>query len=278
MLREERELKYSTIANYVRWLCPPNSQDPRKPLCSAVAPPSQINGIFNVTNYCFAALEPAADALRLEPSSLEQLLNMRAQSEKLAKEDRLFQRKDPNWVDWPTVQAGRIKCLQEWRASAGKPFAQRQKLLRELLIMLFHSVQPPDRGAPRHTLSLSCPGAPLIRLWCGGRAQSALFDGCGTARASSRTAMGTISTSPRCGSKTQSSSAQSRVLPRRRTSPHRRSLPLTRLLARAAGRRSRRSRRSLCRTSPSTSACSTSTRSPARPRTSLDRSRTPRGR
>ena len=134
VLREERELKYSTIANY-------------------------INGIFNVTNYCFAALEPAADALRLEPSSLEQLLNMRAQSEKLAKEDRLFQRKDPNWVDWPTVQAGRIKCLQEWRASAGKPFAQRQKLLRELLIMLFHSVQPPDRGAPPRTLSLLPWGA-----------------------------------------------------------------------------------------------------------------------
>ena len=27
------------------------------------------------------------------------------------------------------------------------------RFLRELLIMLFHSVQPPDRGAPRHTLS-----------------------------------------------------------------------------------------------------------------------------
>ena len=136
--------------------------------------PSQINGIFNVTNYCFSALEPDMEALDLEPTSLEQLLNMRAQAEKLAAQDRLFQRKDPNWVDWPTVQAGRIKCLQEWRASAGKPFAQRQKLLRELLIMLFFSVQPPDRGAPRRSLSLSLALGRLSSV-CGvaGRAQSA---------------------------------------------------------------------------------------------------------
>ena len=165
----------------------------------------QINGIFNVTNYCFAALEPDMEALDLEPTSLEQLLNMRAQAEKLAAQDRLFQRKDPNWVDWPTVQAGRIKCLQEWRASAGKPFAQRLKLLRELLIMLFFSVQPPDRGVRRSQHTHLC--YTLASSVCLAGAQSALFGGCGTARASSPMAMAMILTSPRCGSKTRSSSA-----------------------------------------------------------------------
>ena len=136
-----------------------------------MAQPPQINGIFNVTNYCFAALEPDMEALDLEPTSLEQLLNMRAQAEKLAAQDRLFQRKDPNWVDWPTVQAGRIKCLQEWRASAGKPFAQRLKLLRELLIMLFFSVQPPDRGVRRSQHTHTCVIRPYPGLIClfGGR-------------------------------------------------------------------------------------------------------------
>ena len=31
-------------------------------------------------------------------------------------------------------------------ASTGKPYAERKKLLREVLVMLFFSVQPPDRG------------------------------------------------------------------------------------------------------------------------------------
>ena len=105
----------------------------------------QANGLFNIANYVFNALDVSEAALDADAPS--QLLRMRAQAEKLAAQDRLFARKDPNCIDWPQLQAGRIKCLATWDASAKKPFAERKKLLRELCVMLFFSVQPPDRGA-----------------------------------------------------------------------------------------------------------------------------------
>ena len=120
MLREERALKFSSIANY-------------------------INGLFSVARYTYAALTPSEAALALDVQPPEQLLRMRAQSEKLASQDRLFARKDPHWIDWPQLQAGRVKCLRAWEASRDRPFAERKKLLRELVVMLFFTVQPPDR-------------------------------------------------------------------------------------------------------------------------------------
>jgi hypothetical protein len=105
----------------------------------------QVNGLFNIANYVFTTFEVSEAALEADAPS--QLLRMRAQAEKLAAEDRLFARKDPNWIDWPQLQAGRIKCLAAWDASAKKPYAERKKLLREVCLMLFFSVQPPDRGA-----------------------------------------------------------------------------------------------------------------------------------
>ena len=125
-----------------------------------------MNGLFNIANYCYTALAPTEAALALDVPSTEQLLRMRAQAEKLAAQDRLFARKDPNWIDWPTVQQGRIKCLAAWAASARKPHAERQKLLREVVAMLFFSVQPPDRGAlhtprlPAHMADVSTDAAP----------------------------------------------------------------------------------------------------------------------
>ena len=56
-------------------------------------------------------------------------------------------------------------------ARVGKPFAQRLKLLRELLIMLFFSVQPPDRGVRRSQHTHTCVIRPYPGLIClfGGR-------------------------------------------------------------------------------------------------------------
>jgi hypothetical protein len=59
MLREERELKYSSLANYT-------------------------NGLFNVSNYVYAVLLPSEAALALDVQPPEQLLRMRTQAEKLA--------------------------------------------------------------------------------------------------------------------------------------------------------------------------------------------------
>ena len=105
----------------------------------------QISGLFNLANYTYTALTPSEAAMALDVQPPEQLLRMRAQAEKLAAQDRLFARKDPNWIEWSQLQAGRIKCLAAWNAGQRKPHAERQKLLREVLVMLFFSVQPPDR-------------------------------------------------------------------------------------------------------------------------------------
>ena len=46
------------------------------------------------------------------------------------------------------AQKGRVKVLAAWaaaRKNSKKPFAEKKKLLREVLVMLFHTVQPPDR-------------------------------------------------------------------------------------------------------------------------------------
>ena len=102
-----------------------------------------MNGCFNICAYAFTALAPMEAALEADAPS--QLLRMRAQAEKLAKEEALYARKDPNWIEWPQLQAGRIKCLEAWRAASGKPHAERKRLLREVCVMLFFSVQPPDR-------------------------------------------------------------------------------------------------------------------------------------
>ena len=100
-LREERSLKYSSLANYVRCyhtLPPLPLSFPTTDFCliSVCSPPLQVNGLFNIVNYCYTALTPSESALALDVPSTEQLLRMRAQAEKLAKQDALFARKDPN--------------------------------------------------------------------------------------------------------------------------------------------------------------------------------------
>ena len=89
---QERGLKWSSSANYV-------------------------NCVFNVTSYVYAALEPTAEAMAAGTLAPDQLLRMRAQAEKMAKQQALYSRRDPNWIEWEDAQKGRVKVLAAWAAA-----------------------------------------------------------------------------------------------------------------------------------------------------------------
>ena len=66
----------------------------------------------------------------------------RGQYEKEAKHAKLFQRVDPNFLEWEEAQRARVKAEAAYRAARGQ---KRLQLLKEWLILSFLTVMPPDR-------------------------------------------------------------------------------------------------------------------------------------
>ena len=126
-------------------------------LCSR---PASLHRI-NVLTYLLATDEEAAPA---EPS-LQQMLNLRQQLEAKAKIDKMYRHKNPNFIEWPAVQRARVKAIEEYnKLPKATPPAKRIKQLNDLLCLLFHSLQPPDRvGCVHH---LQRPILPFRRRAC----------------------------------------------------------------------------------------------------------------
>ena len=80
------------------------------------------------------------------PPQLDQLANMRRQTEKLAREQTLYRKKSDLWIDWEDVQRTRVAVVAAYNAA---PAAMRPAILREVLLIMFHSVTPPDRVGTR---------------------------------------------------------------------------------------------------------------------------------
>jgi hypothetical protein len=123
------------------------------------------------------------EASAAEPC-LEQLCNMRRQLESKAREDRMYQMKNPNWIgalhpnrqlislsllttpalarvhaDWPDVQRTRVKCLEAYAAlPRNTPPSQRVKFLQDVLALMFMSITPPGE-VPRMPGRSSCAQA-----------------------------------------------------------------------------------------------------------------------
>lgn len=76
------------------------------------------------------------------PPQLDQLANMRRQTEKLAREQTLYRKKSDLWIDWEDVQRTRVAVVAAYNAA---PATMRPAILREVLLIMFHSVTPPDR-------------------------------------------------------------------------------------------------------------------------------------
>jgi hypothetical protein len=142
---DERKCLSSSCANYASGLCAHRrtTQCEDTPLLTA-RPLHRIN----VLTYLLATDEAASPA---EPS-LQQMLNLRQQLESKAKIDKMYKHKNPNFIEWPAVQRARVKAIEEYnKLPKTTPPAKRIKQLNDLLCLLFHSLQPPDRvGCVHH--------------------------------------------------------------------------------------------------------------------------------
>ena len=59
---------------------------------------------------------------------------------------QLYAKKPANWLEWDQAQVARVKCIAEWKSKkASLDHAGKLALLKELLVLLFHTVMPPDR-------------------------------------------------------------------------------------------------------------------------------------
>ena len=116
----ERGLMWSTMSNYVNSLC-------------------------NICSYCWEVFDVDADALSMVPQNPDALIRLRAQCEGQSKLQQLYARKPANFLEWEDAQRARAKCQAEWEKSRSLPHDKRVALLKELLVLLFHTVMPPDR-------------------------------------------------------------------------------------------------------------------------------------
>ena len=98
----------------------------------------------SIANYLAALINAAQYATvgMAEPPPLDELANLRSQAEKMAAEDRLYRKKSPNWIDWPDVQRTRVAVIQAYNQA---PPDQKAGLLKDVLVIMLHSVTPPDR-------------------------------------------------------------------------------------------------------------------------------------
>ena len=114
-LRTERGCRYSTCANYV-------------------------NSLISVASYVLETSPHCAEGASLEP-----LLRMRAQAESAAKQDHLWKRKDPCFIQFEDAQRARAAAIEAHSAYAGTDHKKRLGLVRDCLVLSFLTCQPPDR-------------------------------------------------------------------------------------------------------------------------------------
>jgi hypothetical protein len=143
----ERGLMWSTLGNYCNSLC-------------------------NLAAYFWGSdgvVEEAALEMDVQPPDL--LLRLRAQCESQSTQQRLYAKKPDNWLEvrakrrapprptherptpvspfvraqWDKAQEARVKCAAEWANSGRLSHDKKVALLKEYLVLLFHTVMPPDR-------------------------------------------------------------------------------------------------------------------------------------
>ena len=118
-------LKFSTIANY-------------------------LNGLAMVGQFVYQTYEVDSEALAMPTSPLDQVLRLRGQCESQARQQTLYARRDPNWIDWPDAQRARMAAERAYSDLPQAPPARKAQALREWLIISLHTCMPPDRTPPPH--------------------------------------------------------------------------------------------------------------------------------
>lgn len=129
-----------------------------------------MNSLINVTQFVWETMEVEPAAVEMSPQPPDALLNLRSQCDNQSKQQQLYAKKPDNWLvsvlydldcsrsaaadvsmplrsqDWNQAQEARVKCAAAWaRAKAGTmQHHNKLALLKEYLVLLFHTVMPPD--------------------------------------------------------------------------------------------------------------------------------------
>ena len=114
------QCKFSTIANY-------------------------LNGLVNITQYCYSGLDSNDPLLAVEVNPLTQLINLRAQAEKAAKQQNMYEKRIGGWLAWPQVQEARVAAMAKLAALPAGETAAKRNLLRDCAAIALLSLIPPDR-------------------------------------------------------------------------------------------------------------------------------------
>ena len=123
--------------------CPVEELVVRLPLCASKPPPRPSKPALDADGLCFRASQ-----------------NLRRQAEVISKQERLFAPRPANWLSWEDANRARVAAVEKLNACTDG--AQRPKLIRDCLVLAFHTLQPPDRvGVVVRALL-----APCLRLAC----------------------------------------------------------------------------------------------------------------
>jgi hypothetical protein len=104
------------------------------------------NSLVTVCAYVYSAFPIDMSVLALEVTPLDQLARLRSQCEGQAVQQKLFARKDPNFLDWGDANRARAKAEAAFRAATGK---RQILLLRDWLLASLLTCMPPDRVGER---------------------------------------------------------------------------------------------------------------------------------
>ena len=106
--------------------------------CKASTVSVYVNGVISVSSFALSLVaEP-------ELCPTHELLALRKQAESISKQERLFEAKHPNWLSWEDAQKARVACVEKYNAATSAE--QKKALLRDCLILAFHTLQPVTRA------------------------------------------------------------------------------------------------------------------------------------
>mmetsp|Transcript_25652 Transcript_25652/g.59851 ORF Transcript_25652/g.59851 Transcript_25652/m.59851 type:complete len:457 (-) Transcript_25652:1913-3283(-) len=115
---QAREVKFSSIANYT-------------------------NSLVSLLTYVMSDEEyQVTDESQF--TIYEQICNIRRQAHSAAAQDRMYRRRDINWIEWTRCQEIRMDCIDKYEGTRGAP-ARRMSLLRDVVVLCSLTCLPPDR-------------------------------------------------------------------------------------------------------------------------------------
>ena len=120
-----------------------HSFHPLPPPATVFPLPKCATGIANyLASLVQTVLFAHATCEEASSGSYDEVCNLRRQAEKMAAQDQLFKRKDPSWISWHEVQQTRVAITNAYNAANA---ATKRSMLRDVVIVLLHSITPPDR-------------------------------------------------------------------------------------------------------------------------------------